>query len=443
LLVLLVGGWGAYRDWQSSGELVQQAAITRVRSHADRTVGRLESQLYEQGREASLADVSQSRWLRERWRRVAALPEREFGAVVDASGRIVAHSDPRKEGQQVPASWSQSPVSAGGIRGVYHTACPVLAAGRQALDVTVPIRFGRRHIGYYHSGINGDWLQGEMAAAQQRSLSVWSLVIGGIAVVVLLSSASLYWLTRRSARLERELASVHTRHVEEVSQLVIGLAHEIRNPMNAVRLNLFTADRAVRGDVDLEPGEMVTMLEESAREIERVDDLMSAMLSYARIGADAHELVDVVSEIDAVQKFLKPSFAAQGIELACEVSGQSALVQAGHGHVRQVLLNLLNNALDAAPRERGRVRLSLLCDARQVQVRVLDNGPGVAADLRERIFAPFFTTKESGTGLGLAIVRRLMEMAGGLARCEDAADGGGCFFVAWPAAHILTERPAG
>lgn len=442
LLVMLVGGWGAYRDWEASGALVKQAVIARIRSHADRTVGRLENQLYEQGSASSLGDVAQSRWLRDRWRRVASLPEREFGAVVDAAGRIVAHSDPAKEGQVVPQAWCQSQTSAGSLHGVYETVCPELTGGTPAFDITVPIRFRRRHVGTYHSGINSEWLHGEMKAAQHRSLRVWSLVIGGIAVVVLLSSASLYWLTGRSARLERELAAAHTRHVEEVGQLMVGLAHEIRNPMNAVQLNLFTVDRVLRGEADLNRDEMQTMLEESAREIERVDDLMSAMLFYARTEADAHELIDVVREIDAVQAFLKPSFAAQGVELVCDVGDPAAFVKAGHGHVRQVLLNLLKNALDAAPHDRGRVLLALRADSREVKVSVLDNGPGVAEELRERIFAPFYTTKENGSGLGLAIVRRLMEMAGGFVHCDGLAAEGGCFLVCWPAASAGTERPA-
>lgn len=327
-----------------------------------------------------------------------------------------------------------------GIRGVYDTSCPVLTDGKRTLDITAPIRFGRHWVGTYHSGVNWNWLQREIKSAQNRSLRIWSLVIGGIVIVVLLSSVSLYWITRRSARLKEELETIHARHAEEFSQLMVGLAHEIRNPMNAIQLNLFTADRVFRGEVDLDRDEVMTMLDESVREVERIDELISLLLSYARTGADVQELVDVKREIDAIEKFLGPTFASRGIELVSDLRESEAYVQAGRGHVRQVLLNLLNNARDAVPRDRGRIRLELHSDPREVQVSVLDNGPGVAPDARERIFAPFYSTKENGTGLGLAIVRQLMEMSGGAVKCGESVEGGCCFSVSWPAVTVLREQ---
>jgi len=439
LLVLALGGWGAYRDWEHSGLSVIQATITRVRSHAERTAVRLENELHDLGTSASLVDVANSRWLRGQWNRKTPPVDRRFAAVIDVDGLILAHSNPENRGQTLCSNWNASPVSSAGP-GIFDTCCPALADGDRTLDVVVPISMDNHLIGAYHSGIDWKWLQQEVAAAQRRSLWGWELVIGAIVIVVLLSSISLYWTTRRSAYLERELALAQARHLDELSHLMAGLAHEIRNPLNAVQLNLFTADRVFRKEAELDHDEVTTMLGESVREIRRVDDLISLLLAYVRTTDDPPQLVNISNEIHAVQRFLMPSFAACGVDLRTSFDQVPAFMRAGRGHVRQVLLNLLNNARDAAPREAGVVRVALESGPQTFKVAISDNGPGIAPEQRERVFTPFYSTKENGTGLGLAIVRRLMAMDGGSVSCEDAAGGGCCFVVSWPAAVVSSEE---
>jgi signal transduction histidine kinase len=100
-----------------------------------------------------------------------------------------------------------------------------------------------------------------------------------------------------------------------------------------------------------------------------------------------------------------------------------------------VVLNLVLNALDATPRG-GRVRLALRAAGGEAELRVEDEGPGVAPELRERVFEPFFSTKpDAPGGLGLAISRRIAEEAGGALRLEDAPGGGSCFALRLPLAR--------
>jgi two-component system NtrC family sensor kinase len=218
-----------------------------------------------------------------------------------------------------------------------------------------------------------------------------------------------------------------------------GLAHEIRNPLNAIRLNLFTVDRVFRGDAALDSDEVAVMLGESAREIERVDELIHVLLGYARPERAKIEFVDLPREIDAVLRFLRPSFLSGEIDVEVAIPAGPIYVAAGRGDVRQILLNLLGNARDAVGERPGKIGVALRERSGTIELLVQDNGPGVAPDDRDKIFQPFFTTKENGAGLGLAVVRSLVEAAGGGISFENVAEGGCCFVVRWPIAKKLSH----
>jgi two-component system, NtrC family, sensor histidine kinase HydH len=433
LLVLLLGGWGAYQDWQRIKLAITQAEVTQVRSHAERTAGQIESQLMDMGKTSNLREASQAAWLRARWKRVFPLPNRLYSAVVDSSGRVLAHSDSQREGETLSPQWQAAELVGLGPD-VFETDSAALTGGPQAVDVAVPIQFNGQAIGTYHSGLNWQWLQDRIAEGRWRSLQRWAIVVGGILTVVLASSVLLYRITRRAAALENALAMAHARRVGELSQLIVGLAHEIRNPLNAVRLNLFTADRVFRGDASLEADEVAVMLGESVREIERVDELITLLLGYARPNPAKLENVDVQQELCAVLQFLKPSLQGNGIEVDLQHSEDALSVLATRGHIRQILLNLLANARDAVDRKCGKISLSLEKHGGLVELAITDNGLGIKPANRERVFQPFFTTKEGGTGMGLAVVRSLVEAAGGTIGYEDIAGGGCRFVVRWPQA---------
>jgi signal transduction histidine kinase len=187
------------------------------------------------------------------------------------------------------------------------------------------------------------------------------------------------------------------------------------------------------------------MLGESVREIERVDELIHLLLGYARPEPVKLENVNVRQELSAVMQFLKPSLQGSGIDHELQIPEEPLFVLAGRGHVRQVLLNLLANARDAVGQNRGTIWVRLTEQAGLVELSITDNGTGIKPMNREKIFQPFFTTKEDGAGMGLAVVRSLVEAAGGTIGYEDVAEGGSCFRVRWPQAkreHNSTETSA-
>jgi signal transduction histidine kinase len=192
--------------------------------------------------------------------------------------------------------------------------------------------------------------------------------------------------------------------------LSAGLAHEVRNPLNAARLQLELLERRLRrqfgNDVKLvEPSELAN------HEIERLTALLDDFLAFARPPELHLHDQDVVEICRHVIELERPLADKRGVNLELQVPAQLvASIDAGRLH--QVIQNLVRNGLEAAPRG-GHVSLALHNGENSVHVRVRDDGPGIPDDVRSRIYEPFFSTKESGTGMGMAIVHSLVTLHGG------------------------------
>jgi signal transduction histidine kinase len=362
-----------------------------------------------------------------------------YAAVVDDSGLVVAHSHSQQQGRRLEPGWAGRAVSEAGA-GVVETSSFALAFGTRALDIETPILLGGRQIGSYHSGLNAAALEARYAAVRRRALERWIIVIGGIIAVVLLASVSLYRITRRSAELSQELDAAESRRLAERHQLVVGLAHEIRNPLNAIRLNLHLIGRAFRPPGSLPPAELAEMVSESAAEVERLEALTEELLGYGRVDEPHDESSDLHQELSATLSFLRQSLAERRIRVGASLPPAPLRVRMPRARLRQVLLNLLNNAREAAGPD-GRIELELRRGRGRLELLVSDSGPGVPLASRERIFEPFFSTRESGTGLGLALVRKYVEEGGGEVVVEGAAGGGARFRVTLPDAGPPREQP--
>lgn len=232
-------------------------------------------------------------------------------------------------------------------------------------------------------------------------------------------------VTRQRA-LERE------RQVAEklaiVGTMTAGLAHEIRNPLNAALLQLSLLDRRI-GKCKLEnPGALKEPLELVRTELTRLSGLLSDFLSFAR-PREYHRLpvaLDVLlSQVVALQR---EAGAARDITLESEIES-GLTVEGDQDALRQVFLNLLTNALDVA---RARVKIEALREEGHALITIQDDGPGISEEVAKHLFEPFFTTKAQGTGLGLAIVHSIVLAHGGEVSLADGASGGACATVKLP-----------
>jgi signal transduction histidine kinase len=234
----------------------------------------------------------------------------------------------------------------------------------------------------------------------------------------------------RLARLDAEVRRLD--RLASLGELVAEIVHEIRNPLVSVKTFLqLLPERA--GEPDFEG----RFREVAAEELRRIERLLDLVLSHARPGAAVRDSDHTLlaGACESVLQLVSHRAADLGVAVELVTSGPPLRVALSDDALRQVVLNLVLNALDATPRG-GRVRLVLRAAGDEVELRVEDQGPGVAPALRERVFEPFFSTKpEAPGGLGLAISRRIAEESGGALRVDDAPGGGSSFALRLPSAR--------
>jgi len=226
-------------------------------------------------------------------------------------------------------------------------------------------------------------------------------------------------ILRRLLRSER-LAAVGT--------LAAGLAHEVRNPLNSASLQLTLLERRLtRGD---EPASVLPIAHIIKSEIDRLDRLVKEFLAFAQPRPLEPRPIDVGDLFASVADLIAPEAESVHVSIAVDVAKGTPPALGEAARLRQVLLNLTRNAIEAMSETGGQLRLRARPAGGEVEIAVEDDGPGFGEDLP--VFDAFFTTKSHGTGLGLAIVHRIVADHGGTIRVESRP-GRTCFTLALPA----------
>lgn len=432
MLAAAVGLLGLARDLQSIRHSIFDAEINQARSHVERTVGRIESDLLEGLSMAAYQLEKKPRWLVDHWRRtIPGKPDRMYAAIVDAEGVILAHShfldSEKPEHERLSNGWNSNTVEGFGP-GVAQISNGPLSHLGDAIDISAQVIYQNQNMGSYHTGLDLAWLNRRVWEGQREAIRVWAIVITAIGAIVLGSSILLYRLGVRAKRMEQALDQAETRRLAGLSRLIVGMAHELRNPLNAVRLNLFTSQKVFAGTAQISSEEAAAMIEESVREVERVDDLIGQLLGYARVNTQAKGECKVHDEIFSILQFLKQLHEKDGIQIAYNNEAPTACIGLDARLFRQVLLNLLNNAREAIGKS-GRIEIVVANIGTQVTIQVQDSGPGITADQFEQIFEPFYTTRDDGVGMGLAVVNSIVEGANGRIECRRSTALGGMDFV--------------
>jgi PAS domain S-box-containing protein len=226
--------------------------------------------------------------------------------------------------------------------------------------------------------------------------------------------------------------SVRTRRAERLAALgtmAAGLAHEIRNPLNSAHLQLNVALRRLARGKHSENDHAIKAVELAETEMKRLATLVQDFLQFARPQPLRLAFVDLRGAAEGMLTFLQPEAKAAGVTLKL-ADGPKVELEVDDEKVKQVLLNLLRNAIEAIGRG-GRVTVRVHGQADSAQLIVEDNGPGWPSDTP--IFEPFFTTKDQGTGLGLAIVHRIVMDHGGSVDA-DSRPGKTTFSIRFPRA---------
>ncbi len=257
-------------------------------------------------------------------------------------------------------------------------------------------------------------------------------------IVLLVSAYSAIWLLlHRGQRLEARAAEAA--RMAYVGTLASGLAHEIRNPLNSLNLNMQMLEEEIAEHGAPPSGPRLLAI--TRAEISRLERLVTDFLAYARprplelVEAPAVELLERAREV------LAPEAARRGVALEVEDSSGGARLRVDREQIHQVLLNLGRNALAATEETpRPRVRLTALRHGPEVVLAVEDNGIGVPPEEQGRVFDLFYSTRKGGTGLGLAIVERIVKAHGGRVAVESAPGERTVFTAAFPAAEAGGAR---
>jgi signal transduction histidine kinase len=265
------------------------------------------------------------------------------------------------------------------------------------------------------------------------------IVVGSLAAIIALVALLAVFVWRdlieplRLRLVESQDLITQQEKLASLGVLAAGVAHEIRNPLTAIKARLYTQQKS------LPPGSPAS--EHAAiisNEINRLEQIVRGFLDFARPADPNPEPLEGQAFLAEVRDLLSPGWEKDGVEIRVE-PGPSVPFEADRAQLKQVLINLLRNAVEAAgPKSTvilrakpGFARLRGISTA-VVVLEVVDQGHGIPTEARDRLFDPFFTTKDDGTGLGLSIAARIVEKHGGALEYQTDPDLGSTFGVVLP-----------
>jgi signal transduction histidine kinase len=259
-------------------------------------------------------------------------------------------------------------------------------------------------------------------------LFVWGMLVGLLGGLAVAGAVGFGWY-RRYERLQHRARQAE--RLAELGTLTGGLAHEIKNPLSTVQLNL----QLLREDVDPDNpaysrliGRLNTVQKETARLRETLDDF----LRYAGKITLSPRPADVYDLLEELVDFFSPQAQLQRVQLRVARPDGPIIVALDERLIKQAVLNLMINALQAMPEQGGEIILSARREDGRVVIEVTDTGNGIAHEALSRIFDAYYSTKRAGTGLGLAIARRVAEEHGGKVAVRSEVGKGSVFSIELP-----------
>jgi signal transduction histidine kinase len=258
---------------------------------------------------------------------------------------------------------------------------------------------------------------------------VWGVLVG--AVTGLLVAAAVGWAAYRRIESLRARAR-EAQRLAELGTLTSGLAHEIKNPLSTIGLNLQLLKEDLPQDDPNHP-RWVSRLNGVVREANRLRDILDDFMRYA--GRIELELVpvDVGQLLEDLLDFFTPQANLAKVQMRLNRPPQPLTARIDERHLKQTILNLLINATQAmSDTGGGELILGAKVENGQVVIDVTDTGPGIATDRVGNIFDAYYSTKPGGTGLGLAIAKRIIEAHGGTITVRSEIGKGTAFTIRLP-----------
>jgi signal transduction histidine kinase len=350
-------------------------------------------------------------------------PDIDYVALLDNQLKIVAHTDPSLVGTQdrdgflLHASLNRQTrtriLHADGAPGRY--------------ELVKPIRLNNSPLGFLRIGLSLE----PMEISWRRSLS--SIIVLSLAILALglLGMAAIFYNQQshmeRIRSLEAEVAQQE--RLSAMGNLAATVAHEIRNPLNAISMGLQRLKAEFRPTQDED--QYSRFIELTQSEVHRLNSIVEQFLSLARPLDLKPEALDVEAVLNELATFVEVDAKRSHVEINVKAAPHLPPLKADRNYLKQLLLNLILNGVQAMP-EGGTLTLEAGRSNSHLSLWVTDTGIGIPEEMLPKIFEPYFTSKSNGSGLGLAIARRIAEAHGGTLTVESEVGNGSRFQASLP-----------
>ena len=239
---------------------------------------------------------------------------------------------------------------------------------------------------------------------------------------------------QRQAEEEAREFGLREGQLRSAGRLAAEFAHQIKNPLAIINNAAYSLQRALKQG---KPGaaEQLRIIQE---EVEHSDRIITQIMGYAQLSEGRVEKLDVLHELDyAIERVLPPA-AGFKVNVHKDYTGSFPPLLMQRRHLSDSLINVLQNARDAVDGKGGNIWVAAHSRSDYaIEVSISDDGPGIPAEKQERIFEPYYSTKEKGTGVGLATVKHNLELYGGSVRVESELGKGACFTLLFPAKTLI------
>ncbi len=299
--------------------------------------------------------------------------------------------------------------------------------------VVKPVMIAGGREGEVRVGLSQDKLEEEIGNIRRELIYKLSFGIGASIVLLIIAFGYVIRLLNKTRKLEAEAQMAD--RLAYVGTLASGLAHEIRNPLNSMNMNVQMLEEESHGRISEGQEEFKELISAIKGEINRLERLVNNFLTYAR----PQKLIMAENNLNAmvsdVARFLKAEIEQKKIALELNLDPYLPHVEMDEQQVKQALMNILINSKQAL-KEGGKISIATKMGSEgKTIIEIKDNGPGIPQEMKDKIFDIFFSTRGGGTGLGLPIAQKIVEMHGGWIDLWTEAGKGTHFTIYLPRTH--------
>lgn len=379
-------------------------------------------------------------------------------SVINASRDVIASSNPQLIGKKLKLK-GESFKQIGSV-----TEYATTKDGKTRYDMLLPVILGKESLGYVHIATQFDDFA-TMTRKNHRNRLLATIMIFSIGILIAIYLSRKYSnpilqiasaaqkvaddddlsiqlvvegddeigrLTRdfnhmvSRLRENRELQArlKESEHMSKIGALASGIAHEVRNPLNFINLSIDHLGATYRPE-DIDKKEAYLAIVKGIKsEVERLNDMVSSFLNFGKPMNLNLKSVSVEGVLDEILAFLAEACAQSRITVSKRPSPNPRNVMADYKQIKTCLLNLILNAVQSMESDGGALTVETIANDNYVSIMIEDTGHGIEAENLEKIFEPYFSTKESGIGLGLPLTKRIIEEHGGRVFVDSDVDKG-------------------